>query len=677
MRSRLIPIAIALAVAFVATPARAANSFQIDWYSYNHPYSCLGPGLVTEGQPNFHVNTVPIPTYSDWNTLHTGPNGSFEMWFHAGFSGTLFRIGTNQIAMAVSTANDSDYCTVEDNTVRLKGPGVDRLLFQFSREGTAFEGQTDVSLSLREIDPHLADALAALKKAIDDARIKLRGAGLDADALADGLERLDALEALLDELLDRGWDQITVEELNQILSQYDDLMPGVRDALVQFLADLQRNIEELRAEIDRISEVFRQQVDQIDGVVSGAPGWDPGDPGGFGSVQPGSFPPIDVPDVLGSDPWSPNHDPYDDYADEVIATLQSTVSNGVVVDRLTFVTTYSAWRENMTTLEVILQARSTVSVAEWGAFLSAKTRVLGFLHQYMDAKGWLKDAPIPPALKELVDLLKDLDVAFRFKQRAEALQLELELYTDQLTERQKACLDYLLVFDQILRERIAQPAPEEEEDGFWDTARDIVDFAIELTPIGDALDLCRAVTGKEGCWTGRDLTTTERVLSGLGVVAGSGTAWKAAGNVVSGPVAGIVRRIGDVLDDIPKRRPQANIVQEIPHLGGARTYVHANGWKVRYDRRGFPDFGPYKYTGTLGKGKVTITYTGTRAGDFKAANIKAGFGNTATSQPAGWTWHHHQDTKTMILVREDVHAAYAHTGGIAVYKQVHGIADYP
>ncbi len=485
------------------------------------------------------------------------------------------------------------------------------------------------------------------------------------------------LEALLDELLDRGWDQLTVEELNQILAAYDDLMPGVRDALVDFLADLQRDIEELRQEIERISEVFRQQVDQIDGVLSGAPGWDPSQPGGFDPVEEGEFPPIDVPDVLGEDPWSPSHDPYAAYADDVIATLQATVSAGDVVDRLGFVTVYSSWRENIATLELILQMRSTVSVAEWGAFLQAKTRVLNFLHQYIDAKGWLKDAPIPPAVKQFVELLRDLDVAFRFKQRAEALQLELNLYTDQLTDRQKAALDVLLLMDRIMRERLAQAAPEETEDGFWDIAGDVVDGVISLTPVGDFLDACRAITGKEGCWSGRDLTTEERVLSGLGVIVGSGAAWKAAASAVSTPAMAVVRKVGDVLDELPPRRPHIDnpsIAIKKSHMGGAVTYEHVNGWVVRYDRRGFPDFTPHAYPNKT-KAFQTITFSGKRNTDFKLANQAAGFGDTASATPIGYTWHHHQDMKTMILVRTDVHNAFPHNGGVAVWKRVYG-KDY-
>jgi hypothetical protein len=672
---RLILALVAIATAFVATPARAANNFSIDWYENNHADSCMGPGLVQEGQANFDVNTVPIPTYSDWSTYHQYAGTAFEMWFHAPFSGALFRVGTNAIAMTVSTSNNSDYCTNVESEVRLRGPGVDRLLFQYTRNGTDFEGSTDVDLTLREIDPNLADSLAALKAAIDEARDDLRRAGLDADELADGLERLDALEELLDELLERGWDDLTLEELNAILAAYDDLMPGVRDALVEFLGDLQKDVEELRQEIERIAEVFAQQVDQVDGVVSGSPGWDPTDPGGFEPIEEGEFPPIDVPDVLGDDPWSPDHDPYADYADQTIEALAMTVSDDRVVDRATFVGIYSAWRYNIATLELILQMRSTVSVAEWGAFLQAKQRVLVYLRQFMDEKGWLADAPIPPAIKEFVELLKDIDVAYRFKKRGEALQLELNLWSGELTDRQRAALDVLLLIDAILRERLAQPAPEEPEDDFWDIAGDVVDGVISMTPVGDFLDACAAITGKEGCWDGRELSWEERAVFGLGVVIGSGAAWKAAAAKVSGGAMAAVRKVGDVLDDMPSRRPRANIVEEIPHVGGARTYVHADGWRVRYTRRGFPDFSPYVYQGPR-KGTVRIQLTGSRKADFRAAWKEGKFTDQEIEELSKrYTWHHSEELGKMQLVETDVHDAFAHNGGVAVWQRVYG-QDY-
>ena len=41
-----------------------------------------------------------------------------------------------------------------------------------------------------------------------------------------------------------------------------------------------------------------------------------------------------------------------------------------------------------------------------------------------------------------------------------------------------------------------------------------------------------------------------------------------------------------------------------------------------------------------------------------------------------FTWHHHQDGKTMIPVRTDVHSKTAHTGGTAIIsRQLQGLFE--
>jgi len=674
MRSKPWIRVLALTVAFVCTLsslAAAADDFRLDWWAKNYPNSNVDARLDPEGAPVFTVNTLPIPTYSDQGTLVRGTQNAWEMWFRARFNGALFRIGANPIAMVIGT--HATHGVRMDNRVYLRGPQVDRLLFQFGLDGSVFTGTTTVTLSLREIDPQLADSIEALRRAIEDARRRLAQEAIAADERnAADLDRLAALDALLDDLLDRGWDGISPDELDALLEQFDDLLPGVREALVAFLEDLRRNVDDLRREIERISEVYQQQAEAIDDIVGAAPTWDPSDESGFEPVEDGDLPPTDIPEVF-DEPWDDDHDPYRLYADEIIASLARTVSqdgSSLVVDRPTFLSIYEGWRYNVENLELVLQMRSVVSQAEWGAFLTSKTRVLGFLRHYIGDDGWLHRAYVPPEVKELVAFLKDLGVASRFYARARSIQLELNLYGDQLTERQRAIVDILIVLYSVTRERASQQAPD-EDDGFWSTVGDALDTAISFTPVGDFLDLCRAVGGREDCIGGRELTLEERALSGLGVVVGSGAAWKAAASKVSGVAGGAVRKVGDVLDDLPPRRPQANIVQQIDHAGGSITYVHANGWRIKYGRRGFPDFSPYMHPDRV-RATQRITLTGSRRADFREANRKAGFGDSADATPDGYTWHHHEDLGKMQLVRTDVHRGFAHNGGVAVWQRVHG-----
>jgi hypothetical protein len=78
---------------------------------------------------------------------------------------------------------------------------------------------------------------------------------------------------------------------------------------------------------------------------------------------------------------------------------------------------------------------------------------------------------------------------------------------------------------------------------------------------------------------------------------------------------------------------------------------------IPFDAEGYPDFSA---AGVV-KVEVKISYTGSRPGDFAAANKAAGFNQT----PKGMTWHHHQDGVTMQLVPTEVHARTGHTGGFA------------
>lgn len=664
MQPRTWILAAALALLAVTSPARAASSFVIDWHTYNYPNSCVTPNLTPNGGAFFEVNQMPIPTWENGVTM--GALGSFHADYRAPFAGALLKSGQNDFLFSYEVLG-LPACVATDETVRLRGPMTDRLLFQLTGVGNQYEGVNTIGLTLREIDPNLADSLENLRRAIRDTAAQLAALGIEGDAMSD---YLDALEQELNELIDLGFDEITPEMLDALLAQFDGLPASVRDALVDYLSDLQTNIAELRAEIDRIAAVFQQRVDNVDGVGDGAPGFDPTDAGGFDPIEDGDVPPISIPEVLGEDPWTPQSDPYAQYADEVLATIGATVSGNLVTQRATFLAIHGAWLYNIRALEMILQQRSTVTVAEWGAFLTAKGRVLAFVERFIDRDGWMRDAPVSPELRALVAFWKDLDIAYRFKKRAEALQLEINLWTGALTERQRALLDIMLLWDQMIRERMAQQAPAETEDGFWDIVGNVVDTAISFTPIGDFLDLCAAVTGREGCVTGRSLTLEERALSALGAVVGSAAVWKAAAGKVSAAAAGTIRKVGDVLDEVPIRRPHANITQVIDHVGGAKTYVHASGWRVRYDRRGFADFSPYKYTGTAGKAEVRITYTGGRNADFTAANLAAGF---TDGTPIGYTWHHHHDVGKMILVRTDVHANFAHTGGVALYQKMHNV----
>ncbi|WP_244224979.1 HNH endonuclease [Corallococcus sicarius] len=108
----------------------------------------------------------------------------------------------------------------------------------------------------------------------------------------------------------------------------------------------------------------------------------------------------------------------------------------------------------------------------------------------------------------------------------------------------------------------------------------------------------------------------------------------------------------------PPRPPSTNgFATDAPirnaHLAGRRHPVTG----VPFDAEGYPDF---RAAGVV-KVEVEIPYTGSRAGDFAAANKAAGLKET----PKGMTWHHHQDRATLQLVPTAIHARTGHTGGFS------------
>jgi hypothetical protein len=61
--------------------------------------------------------------------------------------------------------------------------------------------------------------------------------------------------------------------------------------------------------------------------------------------------------------------------------------------------------------------------------------------------------------------------------------------------------------------------------------------------------------------------------------------------------------------------------------------------------------------------KVPNKNTNLEAGLNKDSNPPVAFLNEA---PEGYTWHHYQDGKTMILVDKKVQREFTHTGGVSV-----------
>ncbi|WP_141235182.1 T7SS effector LXG polymorphic toxin [Terribacillus saccharophilus] len=103
---------------------------------------------------------------------------------------------------------------------------------------------------------------------------------------------------------------------------------------------------------------------------------------------------------------------------------------------------------------------------------------------------------------------------------------------------------------------------------------------------------------------------------------------------------------------------------------GTWIYTNKKGQTVRYPD-GYPDFMEYAHP-SVKPVEIELAVPTNRPLDYKNANLKAGLDKdtdppvpAANKAPKGYTWHHHQDGKTMILVKSKIHAEFTHSGGVS------------
>ena len=96
---------------------------------------------------------------------------------------------------------------------------------------------------------------------------------------------------------------------------------------------------------------------------------------------------------------------------------------------------------------------------------------------------------------------------------------------------------------------------------------------------------------------------------------------------------------------------------------GSVTYTNKDGVSVTYNKDGYPDFKPYS------KGEVPIDMKGNGA-DFSKADqaYRQQIGDPNWQRPKDYTWHHHQDGRTMQLVPAKINAEFSHTGGASIAR---------
>ncbi|MCD9017903.1 LamG-like jellyroll fold domain-containing protein [Parachryseolinea silvisoli] len=139
----------------------------------------------------------------------------------------------------------------------------------------------------------------------------------------------------------------------------------------------------------------------------------------------------------------------------------------------------------------------------------------------------------------------------------------------------------------------------------------------------------------------------------------TGAVWGAAAPIAGKLIGAGISKLWSRIQ-LPKGivEPEPTIRLKNGHLAG-QTHPRTG---VPFDDTGFPDFSRNLYRG--GPNDVIIRPTGSRSGDFAAANSLAGYSST----PKGYTWHHHQSTGRMQLVETSIHSQTGHTGGFALWR---------
>ena len=125
---------------------------------------------------------------------------------------------------------------------------------------------------------------------------------------------------------------------------------------------------------------------------------------------------------------------------------------------------------------------------------------------------------------------------------------------------------------------------------------------------------------------------------------------------------------GRMIQDAIEEYSQNNTITNIRYAGGTMVPSGANAdyilqryGEIQMSTYGFPIFDDYAIA------RVELNdLTGIEDIDIAAANLA--HHGTQNSVP-GYTWHHLEDGRTMILIPTDLHDAYRHTGGAALLRE--------
>ena len=140
-------------------------------------------------------------------------------------------------------------------------------------------------------------------------------------------------------------------------------------------------------------------------------------------------------------------------------------------------------------------------------------------------------------------------------------------------------------------------------------------------------------------------------------------------NMYANYVMEISEKRGEVIEDFLKEYTANNTITNIeyagaimePHANSNPAYIKSKYGNIYMSTQGFPIFDDYAIA------RLEFPdLTGDDAIDIARANLA--HHGTQASIP-GYTWHHLEDGKTLILIPTELHEAYRHTGGASLIRE--------
>ena len=438
--------------------------------------------------------------------------------------------------------------------------------------------------SLHELNSSLSNELSNVLEIIDD---ELDGTNVDSSTLNDHRdqipwEKVDRLielqREILDLLDDRIFDDITVEELLNILDRYMDVLTQeLVDALLSFFDTLLNELEDLRAQLESdISEARNEYSDLADVLTDSFEnyGIDPEHHDYHNPIVIGELlPPVELPHP--SEPPGESN-VYLELALEMIGLLEQTVSGDFVTDREGFLGVWSVWINwYLHTLDFLTcQSPTVCSPLEGGRqrhytdLSQANSLVYGFVVDYFDTNSGLFLDVKSDLDGEVLNALDDIEEVFGTEKRAELREVlnlrdgdlwDPNYVTDwdvvELRDLQYAMIIFVGTLGMVIQQQLDGMGYGDPEfagygDPDFEALNDAKQIALDAVKImsliyrvpigflpvaGPFFDLCEAATGHEWCVPdGRELSTGERALALASAFLGSAAFWSVTSNVFGG-----------------------------------------------------------------------------------------------------------------------------------------------